>query len=104
MPVGAADRRLDNFEVLDVIEGEEPIDNDDVGEAVTVTLLVAVLEKEAVGVKLDVTVPDADVVADGVRDEEDVIDIVTLSLLLGDTGALGLLLILAPRESVAVGL
>ena len=104
MPVGAADRRLDNFEVLDVIEGEEPIDNDDVGEAVTVTLLVAVLEKEAVGVKLDVTVPDADVVADGVRDEEDVIDIVTLSVLLRDTGALGLLLILAPRERLDVGL
>ncbi len=53
--------------------------------------------------ELEVTVPDADVVADGVREEEDVIDIVTLSDLLGDEGALGLLLILAPRESVAVG-
>ena len=89
---------------LGVIEGEEYFDNDDVGEAVTVTLLVAVLEKEAVGVELDVIVPDADVVADGVRDEEDVIDIVTLSDLLGDIGALGLLLILAPRERLDVGL
>ena len=52
---------------------------------------------------LDVTVPELDEVADGVGEEEDVIDIVTLSVLLGDIGALGLLLILAPRESVAVG-
>ncbi len=92
------------LEVLDVTEGEAPFDNDDVGDAVTVTLLVVVLEKEAVREELDVTVPVADVVADGVREEEEVIDIVTLSVLLGDIGALGLLLTLAPRESVAVGL
>ena len=85
------------------MEGEAPFDNDDVGDAVRVILLVAVLEKEDVGDELDVTVPEADVVADDVREEEDVIDIVTLSVLLGDTGALGLLLALAPRESVAVG-
>ena len=89
---------------LGVIEGETYFDNDDVGEAVTVTLLVAVLEKEAVGVELDVIVPELDVVADGVRDEEDVIDIVTLSDLLGDIGALGLLLVLAPRDRLDVGL
>ncbi len=52
---------------------------------------------------LAVIVPEADVVADGVGEEEDVIDIVTLSVLLEDKGALGLLLTLAPRESVAVG-
>ena len=52
---------------------------------------------------LDVTVPELDEEAVGVLEEEDVIDIVTLSVLLGDIGALGLLLTLAPRESVAVG-
>ena len=54
--------------------------------------------------ELDVTVPVAVVVVEGVGVEEDVIDIVTLSVLLGDIGALGLLLILAPRERLDVGL
>ena len=85
------------------MEGEAPFDNVAVGDAVIVTLLVDVLEKEAVNEVVELTVPEADCVADGVREEEDVIDIVTLSVLLEDTGALGLLLTLAPRESVAVG-
>ncbi len=88
----------------DVIEGEAPIDSDDVGDAVTVILLVAVLEKDAVKDELEVTVLEDDVVADGVRVEEDVIDIVTLSVLLVEIGALGLLLILAPRDRLDVGL
>ena len=100
----SAGRALGDLDELDEIEGEEPFDNDDVGEAVIVTLLVDVLEKETVGDELDVIVPEADVVADDVDEEEDVIDIVTLSVLLGDTGALGLLLILAPRERLDVGL
>jgi hypothetical protein len=89
---------------LGEIEGDDPFDNDDVGEAVTVVELVAVLENEFVGDKLEVTVPDADGVVEDVGEEEDVIDIVTLSVLLGDIGALGLLLILAPRERLDVGL
>jgi hypothetical protein len=92
------------LEVLDVTEGEAPFVNDDVGDVVTVILLVAVLEKEDVKDELDVIVPVALIVADGVREEEDVIDIVTLSVLLGDTGALGLLLTPAPRERLDVGL
>ncbi len=88
----------------DVTEGEAPFVNDDVGDAVTVILLVAVLEKEVVGDELDVTVTELDEEVVGVHDEEDVIDIVTLSVLLGDTGALGLMLGLAPRERDAVGL
>ena len=88
---------------LGVIEGEEPCDNDDVGDAVTVILLVAVFEKEEVGEELEVIVPELDEEAVGVREEDDVIDIVTLSVWLGDIGALGLMLALAPRESVAVG-
>jgi hypothetical protein len=92
------------FDGLDVIEGDDPFDNDDVGEAVTVIRLVAVLEYEDVRDELEVTVLEDDVVADGVREEEDVIDIVTLSVLLRDIGALGLLLILAPRERLDVGL
>ena len=95
---------LGDFEGLGVIEGEEPFESDDVGDAVTVILLVAVLEKEAVNEVVELTVPEADCVADGVREEEDVIDIVTLSVLLEDTGALGLLLTLAPRERLDVGL
>ncbi len=63
-----------------VTEGEVPIDSDDVGDAVIDKLLVAVLEKEAVRDELDVTVLEADVVADGVREEEEVIVIVTLSV------------------------
>ncbi len=102
--MGAAGIWLDNFEVLGEIEGEAPFESDDVGDEVKVIELDDVLEKEAVVDELDVTVLEAEVVADGVREEEDVIDIVTLSVLLGDEGALGLLLILAPRESVAVGL
>ena len=86
------------------MDGEESLDNDEVGDAVTVTLLVAVLEKETVNELVELTVPAADVVADGVREEEEVIDIVTLSVLLDDIGALGLLLILAPRERLDVGL
>ncbi len=43
---------------------------------------------------LDVTVPEAEGVVVGVREEDDVIDIVTLSVLLGDKGALGLMLAL----------
>ena len=85
------------------MEGEAPFEREDVGDAETVILLVAVLDNEAVAVILDVTVPEPDEEAVGVREEDDVIDIVTLSVLLGDTGALGLLLALAPRESVAVG-
>ena len=86
------------------MDGEEPFDNVAVGDAVTVTLLVAVLEKEAVNEVVELTVPEADCVADGVREEEEVIDIVTLSVLLGDIGALGLLLTLAARERLDVGL
>ena len=82
------------FDELGVIEGEVPFDNDDVGEAVTVVELVAVLDNETVGVVLDVTVPELDEEAVGVREEDDVIDIVTLSVLLGDIGALGLMLAL----------
>jgi hypothetical protein len=89
---------------LGEIEGDDPFDNDDVGEAVAVVELVAVFDNEAVGVVLDVTVLELEDVAVGVDDEEEVIDIVTLSVLLGDTGALGLLLILAPRERLDVGL
>ncbi len=92
------------LEVLDVTEGEAPLVNDDVGDAVTVLLLVAVLEKEDDKDEVDVIVPVALIVADGVQEEEDVIDIVTLSVLLGDVGALGLMLGLAPRERDAVGL
>ena len=66
--------------IEDVAEGEAPFERDDVGDAVTVIELVDVLEKEAVRDELDVTVPEADVVADGVREDEDVIDIVTLSV------------------------
>ena len=88
----------------DVTEGEVPIESDDVGVAVTVIELVAVLDNEAVSVILDVTVLELDEEAVGVGEEEDVIDIVTLSVLLGDTGALGLLLTLAPRERLDVGL
>ncbi len=87
-----------------VTEGEAPFESDDVGDAVTVPLLVEVLENEFVGDELEVTVPELDEVAVGVGEEEDVIDIVTLSVLLGDTGALGLMLILAPRERLDVGL
>ena len=76
------------------MEGDVPIDNDDVGDAVTVILLVAVLEKEAVGDELDVIVPEADDVVEDVGEEDGVIDIVMLSVLLGDTGALGLMLAL----------
>ena len=66
--------------IEDVAEGEAPFERDDVGDAVTVIELVGVLEKEAVRDELEVTVPEADVVADGVREDEDVIDIVTLSV------------------------
>jgi hypothetical protein len=104
LPVAEKLFLLGDFEGLGVIEGEEPFDNDDVGDAVTVILLVAVLEKEAVNEELDVTVLELDDEAVGVGEEEDVIDIVTLSDLLGDTGALGLLLTLAPRERLDVGL
>ncbi len=86
------------------MDGEAPFDNVAVGDAVTVTLLVAVLEKEAVNEVVELTVPEADCVADGVREEEEVIDIVTLSVLLGDIGALGLLLALAARDRLEVGL
>ena len=88
----------------DVTEGEVPIESDDVGDAVTVIELVAVFDNEAVSVILDVTVLELEDVAVGVDEEEDVIDIVTLSVLLGDIGSLGLLLILAPRERLDVGL
>ena len=44
------------------------------------TLLVAVLEKDAVNEVVELTVLVADVVAEGVREEEEVIDIVTLSV------------------------
>jgi hypothetical protein len=71
---------------------------------VTVVELVAVLENEIVGEELDVIVSEADVVVEDVGEEDDVIDIVTLSVLLRDIGALGLLLILAPREILDVGL
>jgi len=71
---------------------------------VTVVELVGVLENEIVGEGLDVIVSEADGVVEDVGEEEDVIDIVTLSVLLGDIGALGLLLILAPRERLDVGL
>ena len=70
----------------------------------TVVELVAVLENEIVGEELDVIVSEADVVVEDVGEEDDVIDIVTLSVLLRDIGALGLLLILAPRERLDVGL
>ena len=103
VPTNPLDDLLGVFDELEVIEGEVPFDNDDVGDAVTVIELDAVLENEAVRDVLDVTVANADGVVVGVREEEDVIDIVTLSVLLGDIGALGLLLTLAPRESVAVG-
>ena len=86
------------------MDGEEPFDNVAVGEAVTVILLVAVFDNEAVRDELDVKVPEADGVVEDVGEAEDVIDIVTLSVLLGDTGALGLLLALAPRERLDVGL
>ena len=86
------------------MEGEAPFDNVAVGDAVTVTLLVDVLEKEAVNEVVELTVPEVDCVADGVREEEEVIDIVTLSVLLKDIGALGLLLTLAPRERLDVEL
>ena len=62
----------------DVTEGDVPIDNDDVGDAVTVMLLVAVFEKEAVGEELADTVPEPEEETVGVGEEEDVIDIVTL--------------------------
>ena len=71
---------LRNGEFDDDTEGEEPNESDAVGDAVTVILLVAVLEKEAVRDELDVTVPELDEVAVGVCEEEDVIDIVTLSV------------------------
>ena len=96
--------KLDHFEVLGEIEGEEPFDSDEVGDDVKVNELVAVLENEFVGDKLEVAVPDADGVVEDVGEEEDVIDIVTLSVLLGDIGALGLLLVLAPRDRLDVGL
>ncbi len=95
MTVCVAVALIDVFGVKDelgVLEGEVPTDNDDVGEAVIVTLLVAVIEKDGVRDELDVIVLDDDVVADGVHVEEDVMDIVTLSVLLGEIGALGLLL------------
>ena len=72
--------RLGLFVALGDMEGEEPLDSDDVGDAVTVILLVAVLEKEAVGDELELTVPEADGVVVGVREEEGVIDIVALSV------------------------
>ena len=40
---------------------------------------VAVFEKEAVGKELDVIIPPPEAEVEGVREEEDVIDIVTLS-------------------------
>ena len=104
VPTNPLDDLLGVFDELEVIEGEVPFDNDDVGDAVTVIELDAVLENEAVRDVLDVTVANADGVVVGVREEEDVIDIVTLSVLLGDIGALGLLLTLAPRERLDVGL
>ncbi len=70
------------------------MDNVAVGDDESVALLVAVLEKEDVNDELDVTVTDAVSVADGVSDDEAVLDIVTLSVLLGDIGALGLMLAL----------
>ena len=76
-PVGD---RLGVLELLGDMEGEAPFDNDDVGDAVTVILVDAVLESEAVAVLLDVKVPEADGVVVGVGEEEDVIDIVTLSV------------------------
>ncbi len=76
------------------MDGEEPFDNDEVGDAETVALLVLVLETEIVNEEVELTVPKADGVVVGVREEEDVIDIVTLSVLLGDIGALGLMLAL----------
>ena len=50
------------------------------GDAVTVIELVAVFEKEAVGEELDVVVSDDDGVVEGVGEEDDVIDIVMLSV------------------------
>ena len=58
---------------LAVAEGEAPFDSDDVGDAVTVTLPVAVIEIEAVGDAVTVTLPELD-------DEKDVIDIMPLSV------------------------
>ena len=97
MLVGDTMLELFGFGVKDelgVLEGEVPTDNDEVGDDVKVVLLEAVIEKEGVRDELEVTVGNADGVAVGVRDDEAVIDIVTLSVLLGDTGALGLMLAL----------
>ncbi len=80
------------------------MDNVAVSDDVKVLLLVSVLDNEAVNDKLEVTLTDAVSVADGVRVEEDVIDIVTLSVLHGDIGALGLMLALAPCDRLDVGL
>ena len=72
--------RLGVFVALGDMEGEAPFERDDVGDAVTVRLLDAVLEKETVGDKLELTVTEADGVVVGVHEEEGVIDIVTLSV------------------------
>ena len=56
------------------MDGEEPFDNDAVGDAVTVALLVLVLETEIVNEEVELTVPAADVVADGPQSHQPCLD------------------------------
>ena len=92
-----------DLEVLGVTDGEAPFDSDGVGDAVTVEERVGEPDNVDVGVGSAVAVLLALFVELGVPVPDGVWDAVTLEDGVGVSGALALLLGLAPLESDAVG-
>ena len=91
------------LELLAVTDGEAPLDNDEVGDAVAVEERVGEPDNVDVGVGSAVAVLLALLVELGVPVPDGVWDAVTLEDGVGVSGALALLLGLAPLESDAVG-
>jgi hypothetical protein len=91
------------LELLGVADGEAPLDNDEVGDAVVVEERVGEPDNVDVGVGSAVVVLLALLVELGVPVPEGVCDAVMLEDGVGVGGALALLLALAPLESDAVG-
>ena len=91
------------FELLGVIDGEAPLESDDVGDAVIVEEVVGEPDIDDVDVDSAVAVALALIVELGVPVAEGVDDAVTLDEGEGVAGALALLLGLAPDERDDVG-
>jgi hypothetical protein len=91
------------FELLGVMDGEAPLDRDDVGDAVAVEELVGEPEIDDVDVGSAVAVPLALGVELGVPVAEGDVEAVSLDDGEGVAGALALLLGLAPDDSEDVG-